>query len=107
MIWRITTLLSREDHWIVLWSYLKKRNEEMINISIGIKDLKEIWLKAFTQEFLKNFGWKFYRLDTLPTPLNPHVEYLATVQTKHGELVVHDGDSITYLGHNLWDVRKG
>lgn len=56
MIWRITTLLSREDHWTVLWSYLKKRNEEMIDISVGIKDLKEIWLKAFTQEFLKKFG---------------------------------------------------
>ena len=62
MIWRITTLLSREDHWIVLWSYLKKRNEEMINISVGIKDLKEIWLKAFTKDFLGEHGWNFYEL---------------------------------------------
>ena len=29
-----------------------------------------------------------------------------TVQTKHGEIVVHDYNVLTYLGHKLWAVTK-
>ena len=31
---------------------------------------------------------------------------LYTVNTKYGEMVIHDNDVVTYLGNDLWDVRK-
>ena len=76
--------------------------KENIDIQVGTKKSKETWNKTYKSVFLANNGWKFYELPGIRI-----CQYLATVQTKHGELVVRDGDSITYLGHNLWDVRKG
>lgn len=82
---------------------IKENNmKEDFKISIGTKKSKETWNKIFKPGFLVNHGWKFHELSGMRV-----CPYLITVETKYGELVVHDGDSITYLGNNLWDVRKG
>lgn len=104
------TLISNPvaDGWKNYLRYFGKLGREVnqmkesIGIQVGTKKSKETWNKTYKSVFLANNGWKFYELSGIRV-----CQYLATVQTKHGELVVHDGDSITYLGHNLWDVRKG
>lgn len=81
--------------------------KENIEIQIGTKKTEATWVRTFKRPFLVKNGWKFYSLaDVVCIGLQLKAGYVITVQTKHGELVVHDGDSITYLGHCLWDVRK-
>ena len=45
------------------------------------------------------------KIYTKPSVLNSIV-LAETVQTKHGEIVVHDNDVLTYVGGKKWTVEQ-
>lgn len=56
---------------------------------------------SYTEKFLYEHGLKRYELDSMLIK-----QYLNTIQTKYGELVVDLSDVVTYVGHGIWSVSK-
>lgn len=74
-----------------------------INIEIGTRGTVSDFLETYCQSFLEQHGWFFRRIKFSNIELIGPI--LFTVITKHGEIVVHKDDILTYVGHNVWDVR--
>ena len=69
-----------------------------IKIDIGTRGTLKEFKKFYQRKFLEKYGYKAYGGNFI---------FLAeTIETKYGELVVHDNDVLTYLGHKLWAVTK-
>lgn len=73
-----------------------------IDLPVGTRGKLVEFNKSYTREFLKKYGVKFY---TKPSVLNLIV-LAETVQTKHGEIVVHDYNVLTYVGGKKWAVEQ-
>lgn len=72
-----------------------------IHIPLGTRATLAKFRQAYTVSFLADKGMQHYNvLGTLSEN-----SILFTIQTSHGEVVVHDFDKLTYLGHKTWDVR--
>lgn len=65
-----------------------------INIPVGTRGTLKEFKKSYQRNFLEKYGYKAYG----------HVVPFGTVETKYGELVVHDNDVITYVGNKHWSV---
>ena len=63
--------------------------------------------ESYQPEFLSKYGYKRY---TNIIPLNGLKVVCEAVNVKYnsiqGELIVHDNDVLTYLGHKLWAVEQ-
>lgn len=67
-----------------------------IKIDIGARGTLKKFKKSYQRDFLEKYGYKAY---------GGNFVFLAeTVETKYGELVVHDNDVVTYVGNKLWSV---
>lgn len=73
-----------------------------IDLPVGTRGRLVEFNDSYTREFLKKYGVKFYTTSAL---LGTHV-LAETVPTKYGELVVHDYNTLTYLGHKKWSVAQ-
>lgn len=78
-----------------------------INIPVGTRGTLKEFKTSYQPEFLSKYGYKRY---TNIIPLNGLKIVCETVNVKYssvrGELIVHDNDILTYLGHELWAVTK-
>ena len=78
-----------------------------IDLPVGTRGKLVECNKSYTRKFLKKYGVKFY---TKPSVLNSivlnSIVLAETVQTKHGEIVVHDDDVLTYVGGKKWAVEQ-
>lgn len=73
-----------------------------INIPVCIREFKE----SYQPEFLSKYGYKRYT-KTVPFSVNTVCEAVNIKYSSiQGELIVHDNDILTYLGHKLWAVTK-
>lgn len=77
-----------------------------INIPVCTRGTLREFKESYQPEFLSKYGYKRY---TKKVPLSVctvceavNVKY-SSIQ---GELIVHDNDILTYLGHKLWAVTK-
>lgn len=67
-----------------------------IKIDIGARGTLKKFKKSYQRDFLEKYGYKAY---------GGNFVFLAeTVETKCGELVVHDNDVVTYVGNKHWSV---
>ena len=69
-------------------------------LGIGARGEVINFVDSYTESFLYKHGFKRYELES---PIN---EKLTTVQTKYGELVVHNNNVITYVGDHIWSVSR-
>lgn len=77
--------------------------EMKIKIDIGTRGTLKEFKKSYQRKFLEKYGYKAYGH---VVPFGSLVILAETVETKYGELVVHDNDVLTYLGHKLWAVTE-
>ena len=75
--------------------------EMKIKIDIGTRETLKEFKNAYTAKFLKLHGYKEYGYQWFG-----EIVTFKTVKTKYGELVVHDNDVLTYLGHKLWAATE-
>lgn len=78
-----------------------------IEIPVGTRETLREFKESYQPEFLEKYGYKRY---TNIIPLNGLKVVCEAVNVKYssiqGELIVHDNDILTYLGHKLWAVTK-
>lgn len=78
-----------------------------IEIPVCTRGTLREFKKSYQPEFLSKYGYKRY---TNIIPLNGLKVVCEAVNVKNnsiqGELIVHDNDVLTYLGHKLWAVTK-
>ena len=74
-----------------------------IKIDIGTRGTLKEFKKSYQRKFLEKYGYKAYGH---VVPFESFVILAETVETKCGELVVHDNDVLTYLGHKLWAATE-
>lgn len=78
-----------------------------IEIPVCTRGTLREFKESYQPEFLSKYGYKRY---TNIIPLNGLKVVCEAVNVKYssiqGELIVHDNDILTYLGHKLWAVTK-
>ena len=78
-----------------------------IDIPVCTRGTLREFKESYQPEFLEKYGYKRY---TNIIPLNGLKVVCEAVNVKYssiqGELIVHDNDILTYLGHKLWAVTK-
>lgn len=78
-----------------------------IDIPVGTRGTLKEFKTSYQPGFLSKYGYKRY---TNIIPLNGLKVVCEAVNVKYssiqGELIVHDNDILTYLGHKLWAVTK-
>lgn len=74
-----------------------------IKIDIGTRETLKEFKQSYKRDFLEKHGYKAYGH---LVPFGSFAVLAEAVETKYGELVVHDNDVLTYLGHKLWAVTK-
>ena len=78
-----------------------------IEIPVCTRGTLREFKESYQSEFLSKYGYKRY---TNIIPLNGLKVVCEAVNVKYssiqGELIVHDNDILTYLGHKLWAVTK-
>jgi hypothetical protein len=76
------------------------------NLAVGTRGTLKEFKTSYQPEFLSKYGYKRYT-KTVPFSVCTVCE---TVNVKYssiqGELVVHDNDVLTYLGHKFGAVTK-
>lgn len=70
-------------------------------LGIGARGEVINFVDSYTESFLYKHGLKRYDLVSKYTS-----DHLTTVQTKYGELVVHNNNVITYVGDHIWSVSR-
>lgn len=75
--------------------------EMKIKIDIGTRGALKKFKKSYQRDFLEKYGYKAYGH---VVPFGNFVILAETVETKYGELVVHDSDVVTYVGNKHWSV---
>ena len=77
-----------------------------IEIPVCTRGTLREFKESYQPEFLSKYGYKRYT-KTVPFSVCTLCE---AVNVKYGsiqgELIVHDNDILTYLGHKLWAVTK-
>ena len=78
-----------------------------INIAVGARGTLREFKESYQPEFLSKYGYKRYT-KTVPFSVCTACEAVNVKYSSiQGELIVHDNDILTYLGHKLWAVKKG
>lgn len=73
-----------------------------IKIEIGTRESFRKFKRSYQPEFLKKYGYHFYGY---PAIITGNFRTLAeSLDTKYGELIVHDDDIVTYVGNKKWSV---
>lgn len=72
-----------------------------IDIPVGTRGMLKEFKKSYKRKFLEKYGYQAYGH---VTPFGSFVVLAETVETKYGELVVHDNDVVTYVGNKHWSV---
>lgn len=84
-------------------------------LSIGLRGNEKLFTTSYEKSFLLKHGFIVYELDHGSTTfgylseikgINIFNPCICTAKTKYGEVVIPDEGIVTYLGGNMWDVRK-
>lgn len=75
--------------------------EMKIKIPIGTRATCLEFCDTYQSSYLSKYGWSFHRLDG-----QRFMQYLRSVKTKYGEIIVNYDDVLTYAGDGIWDVRS-
>ena len=67
------------------------------NLAVGTRGTLKEFKKSYQRKFLEKYGYK-------AVPWGNFVILAETVETKYGELIVHDNDVVTYVGNKHWSV---
>lgn len=77
-----------------------------IEMQVGTRATTKDFRNTYKARYLLQHGW---RIDSVARPvvagLTNRVD-LVSVPTKYGQLVVKKDDVLTYVGNNVWDVRR-
>lgn len=77
-----------------------------IELKVGTRATTKDFRNTYKAKYLVEHGW---RIDSVVKPmvagLTNRVD-LVSVPTKYGQLVVKKDDVLTYVGNNVWDVRR-
>ena len=77
-----------------------------INIPVGTRGTLREFKESYQPEFLEKYGYKRYT-KTVPFSVCTLCEAVNIKYSSiQGELIVHDNDILTYLGHKLWAATK-
>lgn len=76
-------------------------DKDKIKLSIGTRARCIDFCDTYQPAYLIKHGWKFNKL--AGSRLN---QYLRSVKTKYGEIIVDFNDVLTYVGDGVWDVRS-
>lgn len=76
-------------------------DKDKIKLSIGTRARCIDFCDTYQPAYLIKHGWKFNKL--ADSRVN---QYLRSVRTKYGEIVVDFDDVLTYVGDGVWDVRS-
>lgn len=68
------------------------------NLAVGTRGTAKEFLAAHTRDFLGQYGFKTQMFEDLMV--------FMSVKTKYGEMVVHKGDMLTYVGKGIWSLNK-
>ena len=78
-----------------------------IDIPVCTRGTLREFKESYQPEFLSKYGYKRYT-KTVPFSVCTVCEAVNVKYSSiQGELIVHDNDILTYLGHKLWAVKKG
>lgn len=84
-------------------------------LSVGLCGNEKLFTTSYKKSFLLKHGFIVYELDHDTATfgylseikgINIFNPYICTVKTKYGEVVIPDEGVVTYLGGNMWDIRK-
>lgn len=70
-------------------------------LGIGARGKVIDFTSTYSDVFLYKHGLRRYVIDM---PFRN--DHLTTIQTKNGELIVCDFNTITYVGHGIWSVSR-
>ena len=73
-----------------------------IDLPVGTRATLEEFIDAYTPYFLMKYGYREY---STPVPLSGRRVICCSVKTKHGEIIVHDDDVLTYVGGKKMGCR--
>lgn len=76
-------------------------DKDKIKLSIGTRARCIDFCDTYQTAYLIKHGWKFNKL--AGSRFN---QYLRSVRTKYGEIIVDFNDVLTYVGDGVWDVRS-
>jgi hypothetical protein len=68
------------------------------NLQVGTRGTAKEFLYAHTRDFLGEHGFK--------TQMFKDLMVFMSVKTKYGEMVVHKGDMLTYVGKGIWNLSR-
>ena len=68
------------------------------NLAVGTRGTAKEFLAAHTRDFLGQYGFK--------TQMFQDLMVFMSVKTKYGEMVVHKGDFLVYVGKGIWSLSK-
>lgn len=74
-----------------------------IKIGIGTRGTLKKFKQSYQRDFLERHGYREY---STPVPLSGRRVICRSVKTKHGEIIVHDDDVLTYVGGKKWAVEQ-
>ena len=77
-----------------------------IKMQVGTRATVADFRNTYKARYLLEHGW---RIDSIVKPCVPGLTTrvdLVSVPTKYGQLVVKNKDMLTYVGNNVWDVRR-
>ena len=74
-----------------------------IDLKIGERGKFKEFDSVYKSEFLEKHGYHAY---TVSKGLTRKHKLCESLQTKYGELVVHNNDTVTYVGHGIWSVSR-
>ncbi|WP_126708856.1 hypothetical protein ACI6SH_11310 [Lactobacillus crispatus] len=80
--------------------------EMKIELQVGTRATTKDFRNTYKARYLVEHGW---RIDSIVKPYVPGLTTrvdLVSVPTKYGQLVVKNEDMLTYVGNNVWDVRR-
>ena len=77
---------------------LVKQQIKLTQLSIGTRGIAKEFLAAHTRDFLGQYGFKTQMFEDLMV--------FMSVKTKYGEMVVHKGDFLVYVGKGIWSLSK-
>lgn len=78
-----------------------------IEIPVCTRGTLREFKESYQPEFLSKYGYKRYTNIILLNGLKVVCEAVNVKYSSiQGELIVHDNDILTYLGHKLWAVTK-
>lgn len=74
-----------------------------IDLKNGERGKLKEFISIYRSDFLEKRGYRAY---TVSEGFTRKYKICQSLQTKYGELVVRNNDTVTYVGHGIWSVSR-